>query len=97
MGRAGIKRRKPKRAEGRCGAELGPDDTDARRLFGQFTWAAYTPAGNLERHRFLWRQVQRNGVTGWRAAVTAVLWLGAVALLAGTVISVVVLLVHVLV
>ena len=94
MGRAGIKRRKPKRAERPRTDELAVGDPDARRLFGQFTWGAYTPAGNLERHGFLWRQVRRNGVTGWRAAITAVLWLGAVVLLAGTVIVVVVLLIQ---
>ncbi|HEX5616350.1 MAG TPA: hypothetical protein VFZ83_14445 [Acidimicrobiia bacterium] len=97
MGRAGIKRRKPRRADRPRTAELAPGDPDARRLFGQFTWGAYTPAGNLERHGFLWRQVQRNGVTGWRAAVTAVLWVGAVLLLFGSVISIVVVLIQVVI
>ena len=94
MGRAGIKRRKRKRGERPRTDGLALGDPDVRRLFGQFTWGAYTPAGNLERHGFLWRQVRRNGVTGWRAAVTAVLWLGAAALLAGTVIVVGVLLIQ---
>ncbi len=36
---------------------MPPGDVD--RLFGRFTWGAYTPAGNLERNGFFWRQLQR--------------------------------------
>lgn len=94
VGRGGIKRRKRRPAERPRTHELALDDTDTGRLFGQFRWGAYTPAGNLERHGFFWRQVQRNGATGWRAAAAAVLWLGAVVLLGGSVIGAVVLLIQ---
>jgi hypothetical protein len=32
---------------------------DERRLFGQFRWGAYSPAGGLERNGFLMRQLRR--------------------------------------
>ena len=56
MGRAGIRRRKP-RHDLPPAAELPPGDAD--RVFGRFTWGAYSPAGNLERNGFLWRQLGR--------------------------------------
>jgi hypothetical protein len=64
MGAAGIRRRKKRR-------ELPPRDAlppgDADRVFGRFTWGAYTPAGSLERNGFLWRQLRRRrGRDGWK-------------------------------
>jgi hypothetical protein len=32
---------------------------DVDRLFGRFSWGAYSPAGGLERNGFLWRQLRR--------------------------------------
>jgi hypothetical protein len=70
VGSSGIKRRKPKR-------EL-PDEPDLpdltpgdqRRLFGNFTWGGYSPAGALERNGFFWRQVARGRrMRGWRRGV----------------------------
>jgi hypothetical protein len=42
---------------------------DVGRLFGRFTWDAYSPAGNLERNGFLWRQLRRRRRRdGWSVA-----------------------------
>lgn len=34
---------------------------DVGRLFGRFSWGAYSPAGALERNGFFLRQLRRNG------------------------------------
>jgi hypothetical protein len=57
VGASGIRRRNPvhhlpKSHEHYSDAELG-------RVFGQFQWGAYTPAGTVERVGFLARQASR--------------------------------------
>jgi hypothetical protein len=37
----------------------GMSEGDRGRLFGQFRWGAYSPAGSVERGGFFWRQVRR--------------------------------------
>jgi hypothetical protein len=63
MGAQGIKRRKHHRAarDGNTPPEPKISDGDVGRLFGRFTWGAYTPAGWLERNGFFLRQLSRNG------------------------------------
>ena len=56
VGAQGIRRRKKYRALPEA-EDLPPGD--AARLFGRFTWGAFTPAGNLERNGFFWRQLRR--------------------------------------
>ncbi len=56
MGAQGIRRRKKRRRLPDV-PDLPPGDVG--RLFGRFTWSAYSPAGNLERHGFFWRQWSR--------------------------------------
>jgi len=36
---------------------LPPGDAD--RVIGRFAWGAFSPAGNLERNGFFWRQLRR--------------------------------------
>ena len=43
---------------------------DVQRLFGRFTWGAYSPAGALERQGFFLRQLNRYRGRPWRGAVT---------------------------
>ena len=47
---------------------------DVGRLFGRFTWGAWSPAGNLERNGFFWRQLSRNGTKGAWAFVWQARW-----------------------
>jgi hypothetical protein len=71
VGSAGIRRRK-RRVELPDPDALPPGD--AGRLFGRFTWGAYTPAGNLERNGFFLRQLQRNGTRGAWSSVAQAKW-----------------------
>ena len=57
MGRAGIRRRKP--AHHLPKSHEHYSDAETGRVFGQFRWGAYTPAGTVERAGFLARQVSR--------------------------------------
>jgi hypothetical protein len=67
VGSSGIKRRKPKH-ELPDASDLTPGDQ--RRLFGNFTWGAYSPAGAVERNGFFWRQLARGRrTTGWRRGI----------------------------
>lgn len=67
MGAQGIKRRKRKHGPPKYASDDAHDFTDdlqagdQRRLFGRFTWSAYSPAGNLERNGFFLRQLGRHG------------------------------------
>ncbi len=84
MGAAGIRRRKKhhKLPEPEV---LPPGDAD--RVFGRFTWGAYSPAGNLERNGFFWRQLRRRrGRDPW-TIVGYVLWVLFAAVLAIAVIG----------
>lgn len=56
MGAQGIRRRKRRRDLPNV-ENIPPGDV--RRLFGRFTWGAYSPAGALERNGFFWRQLRR--------------------------------------
>jgi hypothetical protein len=58
MGSAGIKRRKRRHSVDTPPSER-MSEGDVGRLFGRFTWNAYSPAGGLERNGFLWRQLRR--------------------------------------
>ena len=59
VGARGIKRRKPKHELHDFTDDLTPGDE--QRLFGRFRWGNYSPAGNLERNGFFWRQLSRGG------------------------------------
>ena len=55
--------------------DLSPDDE--ARLFQRFRWSQWSPAGNLERSGFFWRQVARNGTSrGWSWGFGAVRMFG---------------------
>jgi hypothetical protein len=88
MGRQGIKRRKPRR-------ELPDTDNvsegDVDRLFGRFRWNEYSPAGNLERSGFFWRQFTRNGARGAGAFIADAKWAFAFVLAVCAVVALVVL------
>jgi hypothetical protein len=63
VGASGIRRRKPRRELPRV-ESLPPGDAD--RVFGRFSWGGFSPAGNLERNGFFWRQLRRRRVRdGW--------------------------------
>ncbi len=63
MGAQGIRRRKKWRKLPEVDRMT---EGDVGRLFGRFSWNAYSPAGALERHGFFWRQVKRIGTKpGW--------------------------------
>jgi hypothetical protein len=64
MGSAGMRRRRKRRARN-TSAEERISEGDVNRLFGRFTWDPYTPAGNLERNGFLWRQLGRRKRDAW--------------------------------
>lgn len=50
---------------------------DEARLFQRFRWNQWSPAGNLERYGFFWRQVARNGTArGWSWGFGAVRMFG---------------------
>ena len=69
MGAQGIRRRKKRRD---LPEVEGISEGDVGRLFGRFSWGAYTPAGTLERNGFLLRQFKRNGGQGaWSFLVQA--------------------------
>ena len=57
MGRAGIRRRKP--VHRLPTVEEHYSEVELGRVFGQFRWGAYTPAGSIERAGFLARQASR--------------------------------------
>jgi hypothetical protein len=71
MGAQGIRRRKQRRDLPDV-ERMAPGDVD--RLFGRFRWGAYTPAGNLERSGFFWRQLKRNGTRGAWAFIAQAKW-----------------------
>jgi hypothetical protein len=48
---------------------------DVNRLFGRFTWGAYSPAGSLERNGFFLRQLRRNGTDGAWSFFGPVKWI----------------------
>ena len=58
MGARGIRKRKGEHHLPKVDSRIGTPG-DERRLFGQFRWGAYTPAGNFERFGFLTRQFSR--------------------------------------
>jgi hypothetical protein len=58
VGARGIHRRKKWR---KLPKVEGMSEGDVGRLFGRFTWGAYSPAGALERNGFFLRQLRRNG------------------------------------
>jgi hypothetical protein len=63
VGAQGIHRRKKWR---KLPEVKGMNEGDIGRLFGRFTWGAYSPAGALERNGFFLRQLRRNGTKpGW--------------------------------
>ena len=82
MGSAGIKRRKKRRARD-TPPETRISEGDVNRLFGRFTWDPYTPAGNLERNGFLWRQLRRRKRDGWTIVAYVVFAIFAIPLLLG--------------
>jgi hypothetical protein len=57
VGRAGIRRRKPVHHLPKSHAHYS--DAELGRVFGQFRWSAYSPAGSVERAGFLARQWSR--------------------------------------
>ena len=68
--------------------DLGPDDT--ARLFQQFRWSQFTPAGMVERVGFFARQAARNGTSeGWKWGFRAVVLVAPVIVAAVLVIIVV--------
>jgi hypothetical protein len=71
MGAQGIRRRKKRHDLPEV--ERMPRG-DVERLFGRFTWGAYSPAGNLERNGFFLRQLRRNGTRGAWAFVAQAKW-----------------------
>jgi hypothetical protein len=88
VGSAGIKRRKRRRS-----GDTPPTETisegDVDRLFGRFTWGAYSPAGGLERNGFLWRQLRRRGRRDpWTYVAYAVFALFAFPILLGLIVLV---------
>jgi hypothetical protein len=69
VGRAGIKKRKKyRRADAEPSVPISEGDVD--RLFGRFTWNAYSPAGAMERGGFFLRQANRSSRNG-RRKITA--------------------------
>jgi hypothetical protein len=80
VGSAGIKRRKRRRAKN-AAPEEHISEGDVNRLFGRFTWDPYTPAGNLERNGFLWRQLGRRRRDGWTIVAYVVFAIFAIPLL----------------
>jgi hypothetical protein len=71
MGAQGIRRRKPRRKLPDVG---GMTEGDVGRLFGRFTWGAYSPAGGLERGGYFLRQLRRNGTKGAWEFVAQAKW-----------------------
>jgi hypothetical protein len=71
VGSAGIKRRKKTRRANRE-PEAPMSAGDVQRLFGNFSWNAYSPAGALEREGFFLRQLNRYRGTRWRIPVFVV-------------------------
>jgi hypothetical protein len=47
---------------------------DVGRLFGRFSWGAYSPAGALERNGFFLRQLRRDGTKGAWEFVAQAKW-----------------------
>ena len=89
MGAQGIRRRKRRRRLPDTHVE-GMSAGDVDRLFGRFTWGAWSPAGNLERNGFFWRQLSRNGTKGawefvWQARWVFVLLVAAFTFVALTI------------
>jgi hypothetical protein len=87
MGSAGMKRR-GRRHLPKIPGDLGPDDT--ARLFQQFRWSQFTPAGMVERAGFFARQAARNGTSeGWKWGFGAVVVVAPFIFVAGLVVFVV--------
>jgi hypothetical protein len=59
VGAQGIHRRKKWR---KLPEVQGMSEGDVGRLFGRFSWNAYSPAGAGERIGFMLRQLHRNGI-----------------------------------
>jgi hypothetical protein len=69
VGAQGIRRRKKWR---KLPEVEGMSEGDVGRLFGRFSWGAYSPAGALERNGFFLRQLRRNGSkSGWASVAQA--------------------------
>ena len=87
MGAQGIRRRKPRHPLPDV-KNLPPGDE--QRLFGRFTWGAYSPAGAMERGGFMLRQLRRNGGQGVASFFSQARWVfvGFFALIAVVVIGV---------
>jgi hypothetical protein len=82
VGSAGIRRRRKRRPKN-ASPEARISEGDVNRLFGRFTWDAYTPAGNLERNGFLWRQLGRRKRDGWTIVAYALFAIFVIPILLG--------------
>jgi len=86
VGAQGIRRRKRWR---KLPPAEGISQGDVDRLFGRFRWGAYSPAGNLERNGFFWRQFKRRlneGETVPEMVEETVRWIHPMAYVCGAVV-----------